>query len=125
MSPRAAWRLQRLGFEVYDYASGKVDWLAAGLPTIRAEPGVRRALDGADRQPPVCAPDTPVEELAASSVLVVDEYRVVLGRVRPHGNPETARAEDVMEPRPSTVRAHEPLEALLDRMRRRRLRRSW
>ena len=34
MSPRAAWRLERLGFtEVYDYAAGKVDWMAAGLPT--------------------------------------------------------------------------------------------
>lgn len=33
MSPRAAWRLERLGFtEVYDYVPGKMDWLAADLP---------------------------------------------------------------------------------------------
>ena len=34
MSPRAAWRLESLGFgEVYEYGGGKLDWMAAGLPT--------------------------------------------------------------------------------------------
>ncbi len=34
MSPRAAWRLESLGFhDVYDYVDGKLDWMAAGLPT--------------------------------------------------------------------------------------------
>src|SRR6266851_66135 len=34
MSPRAAWRLESLGFgEVYDYVAGKLDWMAAGLRT--------------------------------------------------------------------------------------------
>ena len=33
MSPRAAWRLEAAGFgPVYDYAAGKMDWLAADLP---------------------------------------------------------------------------------------------
>ena len=33
MSPRAACRLDTLGFEhVYDYLTGKYDWLARGLP---------------------------------------------------------------------------------------------
>jgi hypothetical protein len=33
MSPRAAWRLERLGFaDVCDYAGGKMDWLAHGRP---------------------------------------------------------------------------------------------
>ncbi len=33
MSPRAASRLESLGFrEAYDYAAGKADWFAAGLP---------------------------------------------------------------------------------------------
>ena len=32
MSPRAAARLETLGFtKVYDYVNGKADWLAAGL----------------------------------------------------------------------------------------------
>lgn len=34
MSPRAACRLETLGFsEVYDYVAGKADWLARNLPT--------------------------------------------------------------------------------------------
>src|SRR4030088_57894 len=34
MPPRAASRLETLGFgEVYEYKPGKLDWLAAGLPT--------------------------------------------------------------------------------------------
>src|SRR5579872_4161398 len=33
MSPRAAWRLEAAGFgPVYDYAAGKMDWLAADRP---------------------------------------------------------------------------------------------
>ena len=33
MSPRAAWRLETLGFErVYDYVGGKADWLGHALP---------------------------------------------------------------------------------------------
>src|SRR5229473_8085608 len=32
MSPRAATRLEQLGFDVYDYALSKVDWMARGLP---------------------------------------------------------------------------------------------
>src|SRR5882762_8978989 len=32
MSPRAATWLGVLGFDVYDYALGKVDWMAHGLP---------------------------------------------------------------------------------------------
>jgi hypothetical protein len=41
MSPRAAWRLERFGFEVYDYAAGKADWTAPGLPTERGWANVR------------------------------------------------------------------------------------
>ena len=33
MSPRAAWRLDSLGFQqVYDYVAGEADWFASGLP---------------------------------------------------------------------------------------------
>jgi hypothetical protein len=34
MAPRAAARLESLGFrEVFEYKAGKLDWMAAGLPT--------------------------------------------------------------------------------------------
>lgn len=120
MSPRAAWRLERFGFEVYDYTLGKVDWLAAGLPTVRAEPGPPRAIETADCEPATCAPDAPVASLGPGSVIVVNEQRIVLGRVRA-AEPRVANAtaEMVMEPGPATVRAHEPLAELLERMRRR------
>src|SRR6266550_4700590 len=33
MSPRAAWRLESIGFtQVYDYVAGKADWGSFGLP---------------------------------------------------------------------------------------------
>jgi CBS domain-containing protein len=124
MSPRAACRLERLGFApVYDYALGKVDWMAAGLPTERTDASERRALDAADRNPPTCAPDLTVAEAADlvniyGSVLVVDAG-VLLGRVRARNLADAAAAasvEDIMELGPATVRAHEPLEPLLERM---------
>jgi hypothetical protein len=57
MSPRAACRLTQLGFApVYDYTLGKVDWIAAGLPTVRAGQPSRRVLDAVRRDvPPVPA----------------------------------------------------------------------
>ncbi len=124
MSPRAAWRLQRLGYgPVYDYAPGKIDWMAAGLPTVRADASARRALDAADRTPPTCAPDVTIDGLtdhrSAAAVIVINAEGVVLGRLRAD-TAATADAgtpvEDVMEPGPATVRAHEPLTPLLERM---------
>jgi hypothetical protein len=66
MSPRAAWRLEGLGFEeVYDYTAGKADWFASGLPkegTLASVP----TIGGAARQDvPTCAPAEKVEKCAA------------------------------------------------------------
>jgi CBS domain-containing protein len=128
MSPRAAWRLERLGYgPVYDYAAGKVDWMAAGLATVRADPSVRRALDDADRDPPTCGPDDlvdhAVERGQGETLVVVNEQRIVLGRLRVSTAPagRETRVEDVMEAGPTTVRAHEPLVPLLERMARRQV----
>ena len=117
MSPRAAWRLERLGYnQVYDYVAGKVDWMAAGLATVRANTSERRASQ-AVVDPPTCAPDTSVADLpAGESVIVVNEEQIVLGRVPSHRLDATATAEEVMTPGPTTVRAHEPLDPLLERM---------
>lgn len=118
MSPRAAWRLERLGFDrVHDYVAGKVDWLAAGLPTVRGEDGERRALDVVDRDVATCTPDTRLRELpGGGSVVVVVDDGVVLGRVEGRDGDPGSPAEAVMTPGPTTVRAHEPLEPLLGRM---------
>ncbi len=130
MSPRAAWRLERLGYTVYDYTAGKVDWLAAGLSTVRAEPSPLRAVDAIERDVPTCLPDTPVAQLDAvrdghvSLCVVVNEHRIVLGRVRmadlERAAPD-ATAEQVMEPGPATIRADADLEQTRERLRRRRV----
>lgn len=55
MSPRAAWRLESLGFsEVYDYAAGKLDWMAAGLPTEGTNARRPRAGEIARKDVPTC-----------------------------------------------------------------------
>ena len=119
MSPRAAWRLERLGFgSVYDYVAGKADWMATGLPTVRADASPQRALDVADREPPTCTPTTPVTELTpGSSVIVLNDTGVVLGRVpAERDDASTMTAEEIMRPGPTTVRANEPLVPLFERM---------
>jgi rhodanese-related sulfurtransferase len=126
MSPRAAWLLERFGFvDVYDYALSKVDWMAAGLPTVRADTSARRVIDVIERRPPTCAPDVRVGDAAEvadaagrQSVVVINDARVVLGRAgaRELRGPAGASVESVMRPGPATVRAHEPLDPLVERM---------
>ena len=87
MSPRAAWRLERLGFgPVYDYTLGKVDWMAAGLPTVRADRSARRVIDEVDRDPPTCPPDVLVRDVGpfVRDVIVVNDHSIVLGELRAH-----------------------------------------
>jgi len=102
--------------------------MAAGLPPVRVDASQRRALDAADRMPPTCRPDQLLRELAGgtptTTMVVVNEQRIVLGRLRAGGGATTdgsTRVEDVMEPGPATVRAHEPLPPLLERMARRQV----
>src|SRR6266567_3569950 len=130
MSPRAAWRLEALGFApVSDYAAGKVDWLAAGLPTERAAPAATRVSLTMETDVPTCSPD----ELAAGAVdrarragwgicVALNDAGVVQGRVTVDTTVSPgASVSDVMEPGPATVRANEDLAAALDRMHKRRV----
>jgi CBS domain-containing protein len=119
MSPRAACRLATLGFEqVHDYGPGKLDWLARGLPREGAKAAEPRAIDVARDDVVTCA----VRERVAASpygfAFVLARGGVLLGRLRRaalEGSPG-ARAEDVMEPGPSTVRADTPPRRLLERL---------
>jgi CBS domain-containing protein len=131
MSPRAACRLEALGFgQVYDYAPGKVDWLAHGLPTEADDGLPKRAGDAVDDRVVTCGLDDPVgavQERVAESpfgfALVTSPNGVLLGRLRKaalDGDPDN-RAEDVMEAGPSTVRPHVPLRGLLERLAERNL----
>jgi predicted transcriptional regulator len=131
MSPRAAWRLERLNFaDVYDYVAGKADWLAAGLPTEGPGSTTPRPGSLARRDVPTCGPDETVaaaRSLVASGqgdrCIVVNDARVVLGVL---GHEELAgddgvTVEAVMGVGPTTVRAHEDLAGLLHRMHERRV----
>jgi len=55
MSPRAACRLETLGFEqVFDYVEGKADWLARGLPAEGEQADEGRAGHLARRDVATC-----------------------------------------------------------------------
>jgi predicted transcriptional regulator len=127
MSPRAACRLQTLGFtRVYDYVLGKADWLARGLPTEGEHADVPRAKDLLRADVVAARPDEPVgavrprvarSPFGFAFVLAADG--TLLGRLRKAalaGDPDAA-AQDVMEPGPSTVRADSKLGGLATRMR--------
>jgi CBS domain-containing protein len=110
---------------VYDYMPGKADWLARGLPREGAKAAERRALDFAHDDVVTCDLGARVgdvrERVGASPyrfAFVVAGGGMVLGRLRRaalEGDPD-ARAEDVMEPGPSTVRADTPAADLLERL---------
>lgn len=127
MSPRAAWRLEDFGFRaVYDYTGGKADWLAAGLPTEGR--GHARRVTSAMETPPATQRDHNLTEVVARTraigwdiCVVVNNQNIVIGVLRldrmepaPIG-----RAEELMEPGTTTIRADADLEQTLNRMSRR------
>lgn len=127
MSPRAAWRLDGIGFEeVYDYVAGKVDWLAMGLPSEGDKAGEPRA-GAARRDVPRCRPDDDldvVREAVGSweTCMVVNSEGVLLGRLgRASLREASGRAESAMTEGPSTVRPNAPLAGLVERMHKHRL----
>jgi CBS domain-containing protein len=116
MSPRAAWRLESLGFhKVYEYALGKLDWLAAGLLTEGTNATKPRAGTLARKDVPTCGLD---ERLGAvrdrvdgrgwDAAVVVNAERVVFGLLRAKelaGDRESLISE-VMRPAPTTFRPY-------------------
>ena len=126
MSPRAAWRLKALGFSpVYDYTTGKVDWLAAGRPTEGPGPDEQRVLDALDTVPLTCSPADAVtsviarmREREAELCVVINDQQIVQGRLRLDKlpNPPSGVVEAAMETGPATIRPNDPLEATRQRM---------
>lgn len=116
MSPRAAWRLETLGFkDVSDYVDGKLDWMAAGLPTGGTNAERPRAGDVARKDAVTCRLDErlgDVSQRAAAggwaAAVVVNGEGIVLGLLRKKelmGDPDQ-RVERAMRPGPSTFRPH-------------------
>jgi predicted transcriptional regulator len=128
VSPRAACRLETLGFgDVYDYAAGKADWLARGLPTEGEHAQQPRAIQLLVTDVARCELEDRLEQVRArvgatryGFAFVVSPHGVLLGRVRRSAlssGAADAPAGAVMEPGPSTVRADVSLERLSERMR--------
>ncbi|MGH2655505.1 MAG: CBS domain-containing protein [Actinomycetota bacterium] len=132
MSPRAAWRLERLGFtQVYDFVPGKMAWLAMGWPREGTAASVPNAGEVARRGTPTCALDDRVGDVREKVLavgrevcIVVNDVGIVEGRLRGRALEETpeATAEEAMEIGPTTSRPNERIEPLVDRMRRRGVR---
>lgn len=129
LSARAAARLEQLGFDlVHDYAPGKADWLAAGLPREGDEARDPVAGDAAQRVP-TCVTGRPLRDALGQLrdagqdfCAVVDEGGVVIGTLSAEQTGEgaeehaTSTVDEAMQPGPVTVRASVPLAPLLDRM---------
>lgn len=127
MSPRAATWLAELGFDAYDYALSKVDWMAHGLPMegsaakrpiahsfLRDDVATCKLDDRADEIKPAI-------ETSPYGFALVLAGRVVLGRVRRSRldtAPADASAETLMEPGPSTTRPHTDANELASQLQR-------
>ena len=131
MSPRAASRLETLGFEqVYDYVAGKADWGSAGLPLEGENPTETRVGAYARTDVPTCGLNEPVREVQQrvcasgwDTCFVVNEHRVVLGRLGRAAllSEDDVTIEEAMTSGPSTIRPSARLEAMVERMRRQNL----
>lgn len=123
MSPRAACRLEQLGFtETYDYVGGKSDWLSFDLPyegeTVLVGSVLQRDVPTAERTERLVDARDRVAE-APAGILVVLADGVVNGVVRRRhleGAGASMTVEDVMEVGVTTVRPAEDVEELEHRM---------
>src|SRR5437764_10381430 len=120
MSPRAACRLATLGYDVYDYTAGKIDWMAHGLPIQGTGASRTTALTLLRQDVATCGLDDSAEYVSRlidaspyGFALALSRGRVVLGRVRrSHLADAGASVAALLEPGPSTIRPHTSIEDL-------------
>jgi Mg/Co/Ni transporter MgtE len=119
MSPRAAWRLESLGFtSVFDYAPGKLDWVSAGLPMEGATAGIANLGTVARRDVATCRLEEQINAVKARTdsgpCVVLNDHRIVLGLLRSDAIKAdgSKRVEDAMIPGPVTFRPNVPLEEI-------------
>jgi CBS domain-containing protein len=131
MSPRAASRLESLGFEqVHDYAAGKADWGSAGLPLEGRNGTETRAGAHVRTGVPTCRLDDRLQDVCKrldqsrwDTCFVVDDQRIVLGRLgrRAIRDRQNVLAEEAMTSGPSTIRPSARLHDVVERMQRQKL----
>jgi CBS domain-containing protein len=126
MAPRAAARLESLGFDkIYQYKVGKLDWMAAGLLTEGENARKPRAGTVARKDAPLCELGERLGDVADrvagigwDVAVVVNERRVVLGLLRAAElakDPELS-VEEAMRPGPSTFRPYVLIKEMADHM---------
>lgn len=122
MSPRAAWRLETLGYQTFDYVAGKQDWLAFGLPY---DGYATLAGDHVTGDVATCSADDvlgDVRGLLGSTrfgmLVVLNADGIVLGRLNRAAldADEDTPVSELMHEGPTTVRPSEELEGLTERM---------
>jgi len=115
-----------LGFrEVYDYVAGKLDWMAAGLPTEGTNAAHPRAGDVSRKDVPTARLEERLgdvrERVSAGgwdAVVVTNDERVVLGLLRSKElakDPELS-IEKAMRPGPSTFRPYVAIKEMAETM---------
>jgi predicted transcriptional regulator len=106
---------------VYDYVDGKLDWMAAGLPTEGTNAKLPRAGSTAHMDVPTCGLKDRLGDVRErvrahgwDSVVVVNEERVVLGLLRSAELDKDADLviERAMRPGPSTFRPYVSLQEM-------------
>lgn len=119
MSPRAACRLEAIGFvEIYDYVLGIADWKAAGLPTEGEAPDIQRIADATRPDIPTARSDELLGTVFDRTVNAGWDEALVIGRLRTTSweHERDIPVESVMEFGPTTVRPNMLLEPLVKRM---------
>ena len=106
---------------MFDYEDGKLDWLAAGLPSEGTNAQRPRAGDVARTDVPTCRLDERLGDVRDrarkagwDACVVLNEERVVFGLLRSkelQANPDL-RIEEAMRPGPSTFRPFVSIEEM-------------
>ena len=126
MAPRAAARLESLGFDgVREYKAGKLDWLAAGLPTEGENSNCPRAGEASRKDGVLCGLKDRLGDVRDRArqagwdvAVVIDAERIVLGQLRSKQlemDPNLA-VEQAMRPGPSTFRPYVSTREMADYM---------
>jgi Mg/Co/Ni transporter MgtE len=111
---------------VYEYAAGKLDWLAAGLPSEGSNAEHPRAGSVARKDAPTCSLEERLGDVrdrvrAAgwNACVVVNAQRVVLGLLRTAelAAEPSLRIEEAMRPGPSTFRPFVSIDEIVRFMR--------
>jgi CBS domain-containing protein len=111
--------------QVYRYTAGKEDWFASGLPIAGELARKLRILDVAQCAIPTCSLTETVGQVSQrvrtlgwNECVVVNQNRVVLGRVRADAwkvAPDTT-IQEVMDYAPQTYRPHRLVEEITEKM---------